>query len=197
MISVKPSLSAKICPWVNKEQIYIDYHNNEWGRPVYDPIELFEKLCLDGQQAGLSWITILKKKLGYRAAFCQFDPYKIVQLSSEYLELQMENKAIVRNKLKITSIVRNANSYIKMVEQGIDFSQFLWGFIGGSPVVNHFMTMAEVPVSTSESIAMSKALKKLGFNFVGPTICYAFMQAVGMVNDHLFDCAYHCECGEK
>ncbi|NRA83909.1 MAG: DNA-3-methyladenine glycosylase I [Gammaproteobacteria bacterium] len=185
-----------ICPWVSlKDPIYVAYHNNEWGRPVYDPIELFEKLCLDGQQAGLSWITILKKKQGYRDAFCQFDPYKIVELSPEYLESQMDNKQIVRNRLKIASIVRNANGYIKMKQQGVDFSEFLWSFVGGSPVINSYLTMDEVPVLTPESTAMSKELKKLGFNFVGPTICYAFMQAVGMVNDHLFDCAFYSECG--
>lgn len=184
-----------ICPWVNCDQIYIDYHNNEWGRPVYDPLELFEKLCLDGQQAGLSWITILKKKQGYRAAFCQFDPYKIVELTPEYLERQMANKAIIRNRLKIASIVRNANAYIKLEPQGVNFSELLWSFSGGKPVINKYLTMSEVPVATPESLAMSKALKKHGFNFVGPTICYAFMQAVGMVNDHLFDCAYYGECG--
>ncbi|NRA70912.1 MAG: DNA-3-methyladenine glycosylase I [Gammaproteobacteria bacterium] len=185
---------VKICPWVGKDQIYIDYHNNEWGRPVYDSIELFEKLCLDGQQAGLSWITILKKKQGYRDAFCQFDPYKIVDLSPQYLEQQMENTSIVRNRLKIASIVRNANGYINMENDGINFSDFIWSFVGGEPIINKYLTIDEVPVTSEQSIAMSKALKKLGFNFVGPTICYAFMQAVGLVNDHLFDCDYYGQC---
>lgn len=194
MSSAKTSAQSSICPWVNDDPIYIDYHNNEWGRPVYGALELFEKLCLDGQQAGLSWITILKKKQGYRDAFCHFDPYKIVELSPEYLEQQMENKEIVRNRLKIASIVRNANGFIKLQQEGVDFSEFLWSFVGGKPIINKYLTMDEVPVSTPESLAMSKALKKHGFNFVGPTICYAFMQAVGMVNDHLFTCDYYNEC---
>ncbi|PKF53962.1 DNA-3-methyladenine glycosylase I [Alteromonadales bacterium alter-6D02] len=186
-----PKSNETICPWVNHEQVYIDYHNEEWGRPVYDALELFEKLCLDGLQAGLSWITILKKKQGYRDAFCNFDPYKIIELSPEYLDGQLDNSQIIRNKLKINSIVRNAQAYVKFVEQGEDFSQFLWQFVGGKPKVNQFKTMDEVPTQTEQSVAMSKALKKLGFNFVGPTICYAFMQAVGMVNDHLVGCDYY------
>jgi len=178
-----------ICPWVTiTDPIYVEYHDNEWGRPVYDSIELFEKLCLDGQQAGLSWITILKKKQGYRDAFCNFDPYLISQLSPEYLEKQLENKDIVRNRLKVNSIVKNANGYIKLEKEGVDFSEYLWSFVGGSPIVNEFLDMSEVPTQTKESQAMSKSLKKNGFNFVGPTICYAFMEAVGMVNDHLLNC---------
>ena len=194
---MKKELQA-ICPWVTlSDPVYVAYHNEEWGRPVYDSIELFEKLCLDGQQAGLSWITILKKKQGYRDAFCQFDPYKIVELSPEYLENQLENKEIVRNRLKVNSIVKNAKGYIELEKEGIDFSQFLWSFVGGKQIVNQYVDMSEVPTQTPESEAMSKALKKRGFNFVGPTICYAFMEAVGMVNDHLFTCPHHEQCGEK
>jgi len=186
-----------ICPWVTiTDPVYVDYHNNEWGRPVYDSIELFEKLCLDGQQAGLSWITILKKKQGYRDAFCKFDPYKIVALTPEYLEQQLENTAIVRNRLKVNSIVKNANGYIKLEKEGVNFSEYLWSFVGGKPIVNQYLDMSEVPTQTKESEAMSKALKKRGFNFVGPTICYAFMEAVGMVNDHLVNCPCYSACND-
>jgi DNA-3-methyladenine glycosylase I len=194
MTALNSNSSTIICPWVSQDPIYIKYHNQEWGRPVFDSLELFEKLCLDGQQAGLSWLTILKKKQGYRDAFCNFNPHEIIKLSPGYLERQQENKEIVRNKLKIASIVRNAHGYIKMEQQGINFSDFLWEFIGGQPVVNSYQAMKDVPVSTTESLAMSQELKKFGFNFVGPTICYAFMQAVGMVNDHLVECDYYHDC---
>jgi len=184
-----------ICPWVTvTDPIYVEYHNNEWGQPVYDSVELFEKLCLDGQQAGLSWITILKKKQGYRNAFCNFDPYKIVMLTPEYLEQQLENKEIVRNRLKVNSIVKNAKGFIELEREGLDFSEYLWAFVGGQPIVNEYIDMSEVPTQTKESLAMSKALKKRGFNFVGPTICYAFMEAVGMVNDHLINCPCYSKC---
>jgi len=186
-----------ICPWVTlSDPVYVAYHNEEWGRPVYDSVELFEKLCLDGQQAGLSWITILKKKQGYRDAFCDFDPYKIVLLTPEYLERQLENTSIVRNRLKVSSIVKNANGYIQLQKEGVDFSEYLWSFVGGQPIINQYLEMGEVPTQTAESLAMSKALKKRGFNFVGPTICYAFMEAVGMVNDHLLNCPCHAQCNE-
>jgi len=186
-----------ICPWVTlSDPIYVAYHNEEWGRPVYDSVELFEKLCLDGQQAGLSWITILKKKQGYRDAFCNFNPYKIAELSPGYLEQQLENTSIVRNRLKVSSIVKNANGYIQLEKEGVDFSEYLWSFVGGKPIVNQYLEMSEVPTQTAESQAMSKALKKRGFNFVGPTICYAFMEAVGMVNDHLLNCPCYAQCNE-
>lgn len=185
----------RICPWVTlTDPVYVAYHDTEWGRPVYDSQELFEKLCLDGQQAGLSWITILKKKQGYRDAFCQFDPYRIVKLSPEYLEKQLNNTEIVRNRLKVQSIVKNAKGYVAMEQEGISFSEFLWSFVGGQPIVNQYVDMSEVPTQTIESQAMSKALKQRGFNFVGPTICYAFMEAVGMVNDHLINCHCYSEC---
>ena len=178
------------CAWVSDDPLYRDYHDNVWGRPVYDPLELFAKLCLDGQQAGLSWITILKKQQNYYAAFANFEPEKIAQFDDEKIEELMQNSGIVRNRLKVNSIIRNAKGYLKYTEQGGDFSTFLWSFVGGKPIVNQFTSMTDIPTQTSESEAMSKALKKLGFNFVGPTICYAFMQAVGMVNDHVLSC--HC-----
>ncbi|WP_153915679.1 DNA-3-methyladenine glycosylase I [Shewanella sp. TC10] len=181
-------MDQKRCAWLSNDPLYIDYHDNVWGRPVYDPIELFEKLCLDGQQAGLSWITILKKQHNYQALFANFDPKIIATFDEAKVEELLLNPGIVRNRLKVNSIIRNAKAYLAFVEQGNNFSEFLWEFVGGKPKINHFKSMSEVPAQTPESEAMSKALKKLGFNFVGPTICYAFMQAVGMVNDHSTDC---------
>ncbi len=184
-----------ICPWVTGgDKVYVNYHNEEWGRPIYDSKLLFEKLCLDGQQAGLSWLTILKKRQGYLDAFCQFQPDKIIELSQAYRDDLVNNANIVRNKLKINSIYKNANAYMIMENEGINFSEFLWGFVGGSPVQNTYKTSDEVPTENHMSVAMSKALKKRGFNFVGPTICYAFMEAVGMFNNHLTTCHYHQEC---
>jgi DNA-3-methyladenine glycosylase I len=176
------------CAWVSDDPLYQAYHDNVWGRPVYDARELFAKLCLDGQQAGLSWITILRKQAHYEAAFADFDPEVIAGFDEAKVEELLQNPGIVRNRLKVNSIIRNAKGYLAYTEQGKDFSQFLWSFVGGKPRVNHFASSAELPAQTPESEAMSKALKKLGFNFVGPTICYAFMQAVGMVNDHTTDC---------
>ncbi|MGS0692181.1 DNA-3-methyladenine glycosylase I [Shewanella sp. 0m-8] len=176
------------CGWVSAEPIYQEYHDKVWGRPVFDSRELFEKLCLDGQQAGLSWITILKKQQNYEAAFANFDPKIIATFDAKKVEELLLNPGIVRNRLKVNSIIRNAKAYLEFVEQGNDFSAFLWGFVDGSPKVNHFTSMSELPAQTPASEALSKALKKMGFNFVGPTICYAFMQAVGMVNDHTTDC---------
>ncbi|WOT05259.1 DNA-3-methyladenine glycosylase I [Shewanella youngdeokensis] len=179
------------CSWVGGDSIYQEYHDTVWGRPVYDSQELFAKLCLDGQQAGLSWITILKKQQSYYAAYADFDPAIIVTFDEHKVEELMLNPGIIRNRLKVNSIIKNARAYMSYVEQGNDFSTFLWSFVGGKQRVNHFHSIEEVPTQTAESEAMSKALKKLGFNFVGPTICYAFMQAVGMVDDHTTDCFCH------
>lgn len=186
-----------ICPWVNaNDDDYVAYHNEEWGRPIYDSKLLFEKLCLEGQQAGLSWITILRKRQGYLDAFCQFKPEEIAKLSDEYRLSLMTNSNIVRNKLKINSIYKNALGYLAMEKEGINFSEFLWGFVDGKPIQNNYKSSSEVPTQDDISVAMSKALKKRGFNFVGPTICYAFMEAVGMFNNHLTTCHYHKECLE-
>jgi DNA-3-methyladenine glycosylase I len=182
------------CDWVSQDPIYIDYHDHVWGRPVFDNRELFAKLCLDGQQAGLSWLTILKKQANYERLFAHFDPAIIATFDEADVERLMQETGIVRNRLKIQSIIRNAQAYQSLKQQGIDFSQWIWSFVGNAPKTNWFQTMSNVPASTPESIAMSKALKKAGFNFVGPTICYAFMQAVGMVNDHRLDCRQHAEC---
>lgn len=178
------------CPWCGTDPIYVDYHDNEWGVPDYTDEGLFEKLILDGAQAGLSWITILKKREGYRRAFDQFNIEKMARYTDLKLEKLAQNPEIVRNKLKIKSARQNARAFLEISEKDT-FSHFLWQFVEGKPIQNHFNSMQEVPVLTVESEAMSKALKKAGFSFVGPTIVYAFMQAVGMVNDHLITCPRH------
>lgn len=182
------------CPWCSNDSLYQSYHDNIWGRPRWDSQDLFAKLCLDGQQAGLSWITILKKEDTYYAAYDDFDPSKIVHYDAIKIETLMQNSGIVRNKLKINAIIKNAKGYQAIEEQEGSFSDFIWSFVNGETIQNSWQTMDEVPVTTLESEAMSKALKKRGFSFVGPTICYAFMQAVGMVNDHLTTCPQWQEC---
>lgn len=184
----------KRCAWCGEDEQYQNYHDTVWGRPEYDSQELFKKLCLDGQQAGLSWITILRKQANYEAAFFDFDPIKMAAMTDEELAEQMHNAGIVRNKLKIESLRRNARAYLAMEAAGQPFNEFIWSFTGGKTVVNALSDMSDYPTESKESQAMSKALKKHGFNFVGPTICYAFMQAVGIVNDHLTDCHVYQEC---
>ena len=179
------------CSWVTKEPLYIDYHDSEWGVPVYDDRKLFEMLCLEGAQAGLSWWTILQKREGYREAFDHFDARKIVQYSEDKLVSLKENPNIVRNTLKIKSVVTNAHAFLRIQKEYGSFSQYIWGFVNHQPIINHWSSMKVVPVTTEISDAMSKALKKEGFKFVGSTICYSFMQAVGMVNDHTTDCFCH------
>ncbi len=179
---------AKRCSWVTKDPLYINYHDNEWGYPQYDSLKLFEKICLEGQQAGLSWITVLKKREEYRRCFFNFDPEKIIQLNAIDIESLIKNKGLIRNRLKLNSIVKNAHAYLAMQNNNEDFSQFIWSFVDGKPIVNHYKDKSEVPVSTEISDKMSKALKKKGFSFVGSTICYAFMQSMGLVNDHFEDC---------
>jgi DNA-3-methyladenine glycosylase I len=182
------------CPWCGTDPLYVHYHDTVWGRPEYDDQALFEKLCLDGQQAGLSWITILRKQESYRQAYAGFDPEQIVRFDEDDIARLMADPGIIRNRLKVHSIIRNARGFLALRDQGISFSEFLWQFVDGRPIQNRWQTLAEVPVTTPESEAMSKALKKAGFNFVGPTIVYAFMQATGMVNDHLASCHAHTEC---
>ena len=180
------------CAWVNSDPRYQAYHDNEWGVPEYDSRALFEKLCLDGQQAGLSWFTILCKIPNYHGAFANFEPALIARFDEQDVErlLQDTDAGIVRNRLKIRSIITNARAYLQMQQEGINFSAWLWQFVGGTPVINHWASAEQVPTFTLESQMMAKALKKRGFSFVGATICYAFMQATGMVNDHLLNC--HC-----
>ncbi|MDG9671673.1 DNA-3-methyladenine glycosylase I [Hahella sp. CR1] len=188
--------SEQRCSWCGNDPQYVSYHDHVWGRPVKDSQELFAKLCLDGQQAGLSWITILRKQKNYEEAFADFDPEAIVRFTEEDVERLLQNPGIVRNRLKVQSIIKNARGYLALRDQGIEFSHFLWDFVGGKPIVNHLESMQQAPTSTEVSDAMSKALKKAGFTFVGTTIVYAFMQAVGMVNDHMTFCPQHRECAE-
>ncbi len=188
--------SPNRCPWCGQDPVYKHYHDHVWGRPVVDEQELFEKLCLDGQQAGLSWITILKKQQSYEAAYDHFNPERIVQYDDKKVAELLQNPGVIRNKLKVQSIIKNAKGYLALKEEGLSFSKFLWDFVDGAPVQNRYQSMADVPVSTEASAAMSKALKRRGFTFVGPTICYAFMQAVGIVNDHLVSCEQWEDCHE-
>jgi len=182
------------CPWCGTDPLYVHYHDRVWGRPEYDSEALFEKLCLDGQQAGLSWLTILRKQHTYRSVYANFDPQVIARFSEQDEKCLLQNPGIIRNQLKVRSIIRNARSYLALREQGICFSDFLWQFVDHQPRQNHWRSQSQVPAITAESEAMSRALKKAGFSFVGPTIVYAFMQATGMVNDHLVDCPAHREC---
>lgn len=182
------------CGWCGTDELYCQYHDEEWGVPVYDDQKMFEFLILEGAQAGLSWITVLRKREAYRKAFDHFDPVKIARYSEAKKAKLLLNPGIIRNRLKIESVVRNARAYLDLQEQGESFSDFLWQFVDGKPKQNRRRTLADIPASTPESDAMSKALKKLGFNFVGTTICYAHMQATGMVNDHLVSCHRYKDC---
>lgn len=187
----------KRCEWVGKDSIYVDYHDNEWGVPVRDDRKLFEMLLLEGAQAGLSWITILKKRENYRRLFDRFDPHKIARYDQSKLDALRQNPGIVRNRLKVQAAVQNALAYLELMEAGESFSEFMWQFVGGEPVVNAWDSLQQVPATTDASDAMSKALKRHGFKFVGSTICYAFMQAVGMVNDHAHGCFRRAQIIEK
>jgi len=179
----------KRCPWPTEDPIYVAYHDTEWGVPEYDDRALFEKLILDGFQAGLSWITILRKRENFRTAFDQFEPALIAKYDAAKIEELMQDKGIVRNRLKIEGTIKGARIWLDMMETG-SFSDYLWDFVDGTPIQNNFTDMKQVPAETALSKRISLDLKKRGFKFVGPTIVYAFMQAVGMVNDHLIGC--HC-----
>lgn len=176
------------CPWCGTDPLYVQYHDEEWGVPVYDDQVLFAKLILDGAQAGLSWITILRKRENYYRAFDNFDPVRMAAYDEAKIAALLADPGIVRNRLKIRAAVQNAQAYLRIQAEEGGFSDFLWQFVGGRPIQNNWRTLADFPAKTAESEAMSKALRRRGFNFVGPTICYAFMQAVGMVNDHTVDC---------
>ncbi|MDY5107248.1 MAG: DNA-3-methyladenine glycosylase I [Actinobacillus minor] len=176
------------CSWANGSEIYQRYHDQEWGKPEYNSLKLFEKICLEGQQAGLSWITVLKKREAYREAFFQFDPEKIAQMQEADIDRLMQNVGLIRHRKKLEAIVKNAKAYLQMQQNGEDFSQFIWAFVGEKPQINDVPNLATVPTKTATSTAMSKALKKKGFVFVGETTCYAFMQSMGLVDDHLNDC---------
>ncbi|SFC69470.1 DNA-3-methyladenine glycosylase I [Alkalibacterium subtropicum] len=178
----------KRCGWVTDDQQHKEYHDKEWGRPLYDDRKLFELLCLEGAQAGLSWLTVLKKRESYREAFDRFDPEVISQYNEEKIQELIQNEKIIRNRLKIRSVVINARAYLEITKNGQSFSDYLWQFVGGQPIQNARCTLDDIPAQTEKSQRMSRQLKKDGFKFVGPTICYAFMQASGMVNDHVRDC---------
>ncbi len=179
------------CAWCGTDPLYVAYHDREWGRPVRDDPRLFEFLLLEGAQAGLSWITILRKREAYRRAFHQFDPARIARYTPGDVRRLMANEGIVRNRAKIVSAVRNARAFLLLQDEFGSASAFLWSFVDGRPRVNRFRSMKEVPAFTPEAERMSRELKKRGFGFVGPTVCYAFMQATGMVNDHLIGCYRH------
>lgn len=178
----------KRCAWTTNDPLYIQYHDHEWGIPVYDDQKLFEMLILEGAQAGLSWLTILKKRENYQKAFDYFDPKMVAQYDDMKIEELLKNPGIVRNRLKINAAIENAKAFLNIQAEYGSFKEYIWQFVAGQPKINHWKTIDEVPVSTKESDAMSKSLKKHGFKFVGTIICYSYMQAVGMVNDHTVDC---------
>lgn len=175
------------CPWAGNDPLYVAYHDEEWGRPEHDSRALYEKLMLDGFQAGLSWITILRRRDGFRAAFAGFDPQIVARFDAQRVEALMQNQAIIRNRAKIAGAVASARAYLE-IEARQGFSAYLWDFVDGRPIVNRPRTTAQIPAETDLSRRLSKDLKSRGFAFCGPTIVYAFMQAVGMVDDHLADC---------
>lgn len=181
-------VSLKRCPWSDGSELCQAYHDTEWGVPLHDDRRLFEMLILEGAQAGLSWITVLKKRAAYEEAFDHFDAEKIARYNSSKIAALLKNPGIIRNRLKIQATVLNARAYLEVIEEKGSFDSYLWSFVGGVPKRNRFREMKEVPAKTKESDAMSKDLARRGFKFVGSTICYAFMQATGMVNDHLVGC---------
>ncbi|HEY6287044.1 MAG TPA: DNA-3-methyladenine glycosylase I [Ktedonobacteraceae bacterium] len=181
-------MSLQRCEWGNSSALYIDYHDTEWGVPVHDDRRLFEFLILEGAQAGLSWSTILNKRQAYIQAFDNFDPTTVASYNYTKVQELLANPGIVRNRLKIQAAIQNARSFLKVQDQYGSFDAYIWQFVDGKPVQNSWKSLQEIPATTKESDAMSKELKKLGFTFVGSTICYAFMQAVGMVNDHTVNC---------
>jgi DNA-3-methyladenine glycosylase I len=183
------------CDWCLGHPLYVAYHDEEWGVPEHDDRALFEKLILDGAQAGLSWLTILKKREGYRRAFDGFDAEKIARYSECRIERLLADPGIVRNRLKVRAAVGNARAYLEILDKLGSFDRYLWQFVGGRTIRNRWQTMAELPATSPESDAMSRDLKSRGFKFVGSTICYAFMQATGMVNDHLVSCHRYREVG--
>ncbi len=179
---------VKRCEWSAGSDLEISYHDQEWGNPLHDDQKLFEFILLEGAQAGLSWTTILRKRENYRKAFDGFDAAKIARYREARTRKLMEDAGIVRNRLKIASAVGNAKAFLKVVKEFGSFDSYIWGFVEGTPKQNQWKQMSDIPAQTDEAVAMSKDLKQRGFNFVGPTICYAFMQATGMVNDHLTSC---------
>lgn len=176
------------CGWVTNDPLYLSYHDTEWGVPEYDDRKLFELLILEGAQAGLSWLTVLKKRENYRKAFAKFDAKKIITFTDSDVATLLTNEGIIRNRLKVAATIQNAHAFLALRKEQGSFAQYLWQFVGGAPKINAWKTLKEVPAKTTESDAMSKDLTKRGFKFVGSTICYAYMQATGMVNDHMVEC---------
>lgn len=187
----------KRCSWATKTEIEQDYHDNEWGKPLYDDQKLFEFLILEGAQAGLSWLTVLQKREHYRKVFDNFDADKIAKYDETKVEALLQDKGIIRNRLKVNAAITNAKAFLKVQEDFGCFSEYIWSFVGGKPIQNQWETAADVPATTDISDKMSKDLKKKGFKFVGSTICYAYMQATGMVNDHTVDCFRYKEVQTK
>jgi DNA-3-methyladenine glycosylase I len=192
-----PRSETRACTWASISPEYLAYHDEEWGVPVHDDRRLFEFLILEGAQAGLSWITILKKRAAYRAAFDRFDPRKVAACDKRRIASLLANPGIVRNRLKIESAFSNARAFLEVQRERGSFDAYIWEFVGGAPIQNRRKSLREIPPTTPESDAMSKDLKRRGFRFVGSTICYAFMQACGLVNDHVTGCFRHAELGGK
>jgi DNA-3-methyladenine glycosylase I len=187
----QPARSVTRCWWCGEDPLYVEYHDTEWGVPVHDDRVLFEFLLLEGAQAGLSWITILRKREAYRKAFADFDPERVARFTPKKLERLMQDPGIVRNRLKIESAVKNARAFLQVQEEFGSFDEYQWRFVGGAPIQGGIRSRKDIVPRTAVSDALSKDLKKRGFNFVGSTIVYAHMQAVGMVNDHVIDCFRH------
>lgn len=183
--------TVRRCDWAGDDPLYVRYHDEEWGVPSWDDNHLFEMLILEGAQAGLSWITILRKRENYRRLFAAFDPRKVALFTPARVERLLQDEGIVRNRLKVEAAVVNARVVLDVQREHGSFAEYIWGFVGGEPRRNSWRTMKQVPAETEESRRMSRALKKRGFKFVGPTICYAFMQATGMVDDHVVGCICH------
>lgn len=190
-------MEKKRCGWCGSDPLYTAYHDGEWGVPVYDDAKLFEFLILEGAQAGLSWITILKRREGYRKAFANFDPKKVAHFNSKKIASLLKDENIIRNKLKVSSAIKNAIAFLKIQDEFGSFSNYQLQFVEGKPIQNHWKSLKQVPPETPISKAFSKDLKSRGFTFVGPTIMYAHMQAVGMVNDHVTDCFRYCEINPR
>jgi DNA-3-methyladenine glycosylase I len=183
------------CPWSGADPLYVEYHDLEWGVPLYDDQRLFEMLVLEGAQAGLSWITVLKKRARYREVFDGFNPNLVAAFDDKKIQAILEDPGVIRNQLKVRAAVSNAHAFLETSSQFGSFQTYIWSFVGGKPIQNQWKSLAEIPARTVESERMSKDLLSRGFRFVGPTICYAFMQATGMVNDHLVECFRYGECG--
>jgi len=185
------------CEWGNSSDIYQKYHDEEWGTPVYDDQKLFEFLVLESAQAGLSWITILKRREGYRKAFSNFDPFLVSKYDEKDVETLMQDTGIIRNRLKIEAAINNARAFLKIQEEFGSFSNYMWGFVGNKPLVNHFEKLSDIPAKTELSELISKDMKKRGFKFLGATVVYSHLQATGLVNDHLVYCYRHGEISSQ